>query len=38
MDLKDFIKNTISSISDAITESQEELEGKGIIVYQCNRN
>jgi len=32
MDLKDFIKNTISSISEAIVESQEELKNKGIIV------
>lgn len=32
MDLKDFIKNTISSISEAIEESQEELKNKGIIV------
>lgn len=32
MDLKDFIKNTISSISLAIIESQEELKEKGVIV------
>ncbi len=32
MDLKDFIKNTISSISEAILESQEELKDKGVIV------
>ena len=32
MDLKDFIKNTISSISSAIVESQEELGEKGVIV------
>ncbi|MDO9186822.1 MAG: hypothetical protein Q7W13_12490 [Bacteroidia bacterium] len=32
MDLKDFIKNTISSISTAITESQTELAEKGVIV------
>ena len=32
MDLKDFIKNTISSISEAIIESQDELKDKGIIV------
>ena len=32
MDLKDFIKNTISSISLAIVESQEELQDKGVIV------
>lgn len=32
MDLKDFIKNTISSISEAILESQEELGEKGVIV------
>lgn len=32
MDLKDFIKNTITSISEAIIESQEELKGKGVIV------
>jgi hypothetical protein len=32
MDLKDFIKTTISSISLAISESQEELRGKGVIV------
>jgi len=32
MDLKDFIKNTISSISEAIIESQEELKDKGVII------
>lgn len=32
MELKDFIKNTISSISLAIIESQEELKEKGVIV------
>jgi hypothetical protein len=32
MDLKDFIKNTITSISTAILESQEELSEKGVIV------
>jgi len=32
MDLKEFIKTTISSISDAILESQEELANKGVIV------
>ena len=32
MELKDFIKNTISSISLAIIESQEELKDKGVIV------
>jgi hypothetical protein len=32
MDLKDFIKNTISSISEAILESQDELKDKGVIV------
>jgi len=32
MDLKNFIKNTISSISEAIIESQAELGDKGIIV------
>ena len=32
MDLKDFIKNTISSISTAIVESQQELNEKGVIV------
>ncbi len=32
MDLKDFIKNTISSISEAIVESQNELKEKGVIV------
>jgi hypothetical protein len=32
MDLKEFIKNTISSISEAILESQKELEDKGVIV------
>jgi hypothetical protein len=32
MDLKDFIKNTISSISEAIIESQVELQERGIIV------
>jgi hypothetical protein len=32
MDLKDFIKSTISSISNAIIESQLELNDKGVIV------
>lgn len=32
MDLKDFIKTTISSISIAIIESQQELNDKGVIV------
>lgn len=32
MNLKDFIKNTISSISEAILESQEELSEKRVIV------
>lgn len=32
MDLKDFIKGTISAISNAIVESQTELEGIGVIV------
>ena len=32
MDLKDFIKTTISSISEAILESQEELKDKGVII------
>ncbi len=32
MQLKDFIKDTISSISIAIIESQEELKDKGVIV------
>ena len=32
MDLKDFIKNTITSISEAILESQSELSEKGVIV------
>ena len=32
MDLKDFIKNTISSISEAILESQDELKDKGVII------
>ena len=32
MDLKEFIKNTISSISEAISESQNELKDKGVIV------
>lgn len=32
MELKDFIKNTISSISEAILESQEELNSKGVLV------
>ncbi|MGZ5282531.1 MAG: hypothetical protein ACXWEY_09675 [Bacteroidia bacterium] len=32
MILKDFIKNTISSISEAIIESQKELSEKGIII------
>ena len=32
MDLKDFIKNTITSISEAILESQSELSEKGVMV------
>lgn len=32
MDLKDFIKNSISSISEAITESQTDLKEAGVIV------
>lgn len=32
MELKDFIKNTISSISLAVIESQGELKDKGVIV------
>lgn len=32
MKLKEFIKETITSISDAIIESQIELESKGVIV------
>ena len=32
MELKDFIKNTISSISEAISESQQELKSKNILV------
>ncbi|NLB79438.1 MAG: hypothetical protein GX796_11545 [Clostridiaceae bacterium] len=32
MELKDFIKNTISSIGEAISESQEELKSKNILV------
>lgn len=32
MNLKDFIKNTVSSISEAIIESQLELSEKGVIV------
>lgn len=32
MDLKDFIKNTITSISEAILESQSELSEKRVIV------
>tara|TARA_R110000744_G_scaffold279424_1_gene391669 strand:+ start:427 stop:816 length:390 start_codon:yes stop_codon:yes gene_type:complete len=32
MDLKDYIKNTISAISEAIRESQQELADKGVIV------
>lgn len=32
MELKDFVKNTISEISLAILESQEELQAKGVIV------
>lgn len=32
MDLKSFIKNSISSISEAIAESQAELKEKGVIV------
>jgi len=32
MELKDFIKNTISSISEAILESQTELKEKGVII------
>ncbi len=42
MELKDFIKNTISSISEAILESQEELNSKGILVnpekYEVTKN
>ena len=32
MDLKDYIKNTITAISEAIIESQEEFKSKGVIV------
>ncbi len=32
MELKDFIKNTISSISEAILESQSELSDKGVLI------
>lgn len=32
MDLKDYIKNTITSISEAILESQQSLSEKGVIV------
>ncbi len=32
MELKDFIKNTISSICDAIVESQNELDDSGVII------
>lgn len=32
MDLKDFIKNTVSSISEAIKESQEDLKEDGVII------
>jgi hypothetical protein len=32
MKLKEFIKETINSISEAIIESQEELKDKGVIV------
>jgi alpha-L-fucosidase len=32
MELKDFIKHTISSISIAIAESQEDLKDKGVII------
>jgi len=32
MNLKDYIKRTITAISDAIIESQEELSNKGVIV------
>ena len=32
MQLKDFIKNTIESISESIVESQESLKDKGVIV------
>lgn len=32
MDLKDFIKNTITSISEAILESQEKLKDKDVLV------
>jgi hypothetical protein len=32
MDLKDFIKNTITSISLAIQQSQDELQDKDVIV------
>lgn len=36
MELKDFIKNTISSISEAILESQEELQSKGVLINPEN--
>jgi hypothetical protein len=32
MDLKTFIKSTITSISEAIVESQNELSSKGVII------
>lgn len=32
MDLKDFIRSTITSISEAVIESQEDLKDKGVIV------
>ena len=32
MELKDFIKDTIASISEAILESQKELSTKGVLV------
>ena len=42
MELKDFIKNTISSISEAILESQEELKSKGVLInpesYEVTQN
>ncbi|CAN5315140.1 hypothetical protein BH09BAC5_BH09BAC5_07620 [soil metagenome] len=32
MDLKTFIKNTITSISEALVEAQNELSSKGVII------
>lgn len=32
MELKEFIKNTITEISDAVTENKKELNDKEIVV------